>query len=74
MQKKTSEIKPAVRYSEAFKMQVVRELEAEGIDLDQIRRKYGIGARGSIRGWIGKYGNGQIGKIIHVQTPKETNG
>ena len=68
-----SEIKPAIRYSEAFKMQVVRELEGGGINVDQVRRKYGIGGGASIRSWMGKYGNGQIGKVIRVQTPKETN-
>jgi transposase len=73
MKKIDNSIKPAVRYSEAFKMQVVRELEAGGINIEQIRRKYGIGGGASIRGWIGKYGNGEIGKVIRVQTPKEIN-
>ena len=64
-------IKPAVRYSEAFKIQVVRELETGLINIDQIRRKYGIGACGSIRHWIGKYGNGTIGKVIRVEKREE---
>ena len=42
MKKRMNEIKPAVRYSEAFKMQIVRELEGGGINVDQIRRKYGV--------------------------------
>jgi transposase-like protein len=73
MEKRMSEIKAAIRYSEAFKMQVVRELEGGGINVEQVRRKYGIGGGASIRSWLGKYGNGQIGKVIRVQTPKETN-
>lgn len=73
MQKKTSEIKPAVRYSEAFKMQVVRELEGGGINVDQIRRKYGIGGCLSIHRWISRYGNGTIGKMIRVEKPEEIN-
>jgi transposase len=68
-----SEIKPAIRYSEAFKIQIVRELEAGGINVAQVRRKYGIGGGRAIRGWIEKYGNGSLGKVIRVQTPKETN-
>lgn len=73
MQIKTSEIKPAVRYSEAFKIQIVRELESGKINLAQMQRKYGIGARASIRNWNAKYGNGSIGKIIRVEKPKEIN-
>lgn len=73
MQEKTSEIKLAVRYSEAFKMQVVRELEGGGINVDQIRRKYGIGGCNTIHLWIGRYGNGSIGKVIRVETPEQRN-
>jgi transposase-like protein len=69
--KQKSEIKPAIRYSEAFKMQVVQELEAGGINVDQIRRKYGIGGCHSIRRWISRYGNGELGKVIRVQKPEE---
>ena len=71
MKKRMSEIKPAIRYSEAFKIQIVRELEAGGINVAQIRRKYGIGGGPAIRGWIGKYGNGTLGKVIRVEKPKE---
>jgi len=68
-----SEIKPAIRYSEAFKMQIVRELEGGGINVDQIRRKYGVGGGRTIHLWIRKYGNGSLGKVIRVQTPEEQN-
>jgi transposase len=70
---KNSEIQPAIRYSEAFKMQIVRELEAGLINVDQIRRKYGIGGGYTIRCWVSKYGNGTIGKVIRVQQPEEIN-
>jgi transposase len=73
MQKVTSEIKAAVRYSEAFKLQIVRELETGGINVNQIRRKYGIGGCYSIRSWISRYGNGSIGKVIRVEKPEERN-
>jgi len=71
--KQNGEIVAAIRYSEAFKMQVVRELEAGGINVAQIRRKYGVGARASIRGWVRNYGNGSVGKIIRVEKPEELN-
>jgi len=70
MKKNNGVIKPAVRYSEAFKMEVVRELETELAPAEQVRRKYGLGV-GTIQEWLGKYGNGTRGKIIRVETPKE---
>jgi len=65
--------KPAVRYSEAFKMQIVHELERGQINVDQIRRKYGIGSRYTIRGWVSHYGNGSVAKVIRVEKPEEIN-
>lgn len=70
MSRKIDEFRTAIRYSEAFKLEVVRELERELTPVDQVRRKYGIG-NGSIQSWIAKYGNGTRGKIIRVETPKE---
>lgn len=64
-------IKAAVRYSEAFKIQVVRELESGLINMNQVRRKYGLGCCHSIRRWLGKYGNGTVGKVIRVQKRDE---
>ncbi len=71
--KKSSEIKPAIRYSEAFKMHIVRELEAGGINVAQIRRKYRVGGQCTIGSWIRKYGNGTLGRIIRVEKPEEQN-
>jgi len=68
-----SKNKPAVRYSEAFKMQIVHELERGQINVDQIRRKYGIGSGYTIRGWVSHYGNGSVAKVIRVEKPEEIN-
>ena len=68
-----SRVRAAIRYSEAFKMQIVRELETGKINIDQIRRKYGIGGNDSIRRWIRKYGNGSLGRVIRVEKPEEIN-
>ena len=65
-------IKPAIRYSEAFKIQVVGEVEREGLAVDVVRRKYGVGG-GTLNHWIARYGNGSRGKVIRVQTPKEVD-
>lgn len=70
---KSSGIKLAVRYSEAFKMQLVRELEAGGINYQQMMRKYGIRGYGTLQRWVGQYGKGSIGKIIRVEKPEEIN-
>lgn len=72
MRQRNRAIKPAIRYSQAFKLEVVRELERDLVPIDQVRRKYGIGV-GSIQGWIAQYGNGSRGRIIRVETPKEIN-
>jgi len=63
--------RPAIRYSEAFKREVIREMEEEGLSFSGARRKYGIGGRGTVEKWARKYGKGLLGKIIRVETPKE---
>jgi len=47
-----------IRYSESFKMGVVRELEEQDLPFAQVRRKYG---------------NGNRGKRIRVEKPEEIN-
>src|SRR5512142_2636626 len=62
-----------IRYSEAFKMQVVREVEQEGLACEHVRRKYGVRGRATVPRWVRKYGNGSWGKRIRVETPEEIN-
>ena len=64
-------IKPVIRYSEAFKMEAVRELESQGLTIIAVRRKYGIKGAGTVESWIRKYGNGTRGKVMLVQRPEE---
>jgi transposase len=64
-------IKPAIRYSEAFKIKLVTELEREGMTVTAIRAKYGIKGGCTVEAWLRKYGNGTRGKIIRVETPEE---
>ena len=73
MMRTSSEIQPAIRYSEAFKMEVVRELERDGLPFDQVRRKYGIGGSWTVQKWVHKYGNGIRGKVMRVEKPEEIN-
>jgi transposase len=61
----------AIRYSEAFKMEVVRELEENDLPFEHVRRKYGIKGCDTVQRWARKYGNGTRGKIIRVEKPGE---
>lgn len=54
-------------------MQVVREVEQEGLACDHVRQKYGIRATATVPSWVRKYGNGSWGKRIRVETPEEIN-
>lgn len=64
-------IKAVIRYSEAFKIQVVSEVEREGITFEEARKKYGIQGPCTVSCWVRKYGNGTRGKIIRVETPEQ---
>ena len=65
--------KAGIRYSEAFKVEIVRELETSQAPFEQIRRKYGIGGCATVQKWVRRYGNGTRGKIIRVERPEEIN-
>jgi transposase len=73
MTRKYDASKPAIRYSEAFKLTVVRELETGQRPFEQIRRKYGIGGSWTVQKWVRRYGNGARGKMIRVETPEAIN-
>ena len=67
------EIRPTIRYSEAYKLQLVQELERGSISMEGCRRKYGIGGSLTLKRWLGQYGNGSVGRIIRVEKPQEIN-
>lgn len=62
-----------IRYSESFKMEVVREMETQGLNAHQLRQKYGIVGGGTVEHWARKYGNGLMGKVIRVETAKDVD-
>jgi transposase-like protein len=62
-----------IRYSEAFKMTVVRELEEQDLPCEHVRRKYGIKGNFTVQSWVRKYGNGKRGIRIRVEKPEEIN-
>lgn len=68
-------MKNAIRYSESFKLRVVRELE-EGrfATITQARSHYGIRGTRTIHGWLERFGkNRLLPKVIRVETPEEQN-
>jgi transposase-like protein len=54
-------------------MEVVRELEADGLAFDAVAMKYGIKGAMTVSHWVRKYGNGTRGKVIRVEKPGEIN-
>lgn len=66
-------IRPTIRYSKAFQLQIVGELERDYLTVAEVKRKYGIRGAGTVEQWIRLYGNGTRGKIIRVETPEEIN-
>ena len=71
MSKKRVGMNFGIRYSEAFKMEVIRELEENDLPFAQIQQKYGIKGCATVQSWARKYGNGTRGKVIRVQKPEE---
>lgn len=62
-----------IRYSEAFKQQVLRELdEGKFGSVQAAARTYGIRGGSTIQGWIRRYGREHLlRKVVRVETPKE---
>jgi transposase-like protein len=60
-----------IRYSHAFKMQAVREVESGQKDTQAVRRKYDIKGAGTVMRWVRQFGSGKYGKVIRVERPDE---
>jgi len=69
----TNGIREEIRYSEAFKIEGVRELEEGGLTFTATAMKYGIKGTMTVAHWVRKYGNGTRGKVIRVEKPGEIN-
>lgn len=61
------------RYSEAFKLTVVSELESgKLVSIGEAMRRYGITGGTTVRGWLKKYGRTEhLPRVIRVETPDE---
>jgi transposase len=73
METKTQVRRQEIRYSQAFKMEVVRELEEGGLAFSDLALKYGIRGKTTVGRWVRQYGNGSRGKVIRVERPGEIN-
>jgi len=64
-----------IRYSESFKLQVLRELETGRFKTRrEAARTYGIAVCGTIERWAKKYGKQHLlGKVVRVETAEERN-
>ena len=61
-----------VRYSEAFKQQVIQELERGDLNIYQLTRKYGIKSFNTIQYWLRRRGKlDLLPKLIRVEKPNE---
>ena len=56
-----------IRYSNAFKMQAVREVEAGENCAQAVQRKYNIRGNGTVIRWVRQWGSGKYGKVIRVE-------
>jgi len=66
-------MRPVMRYSEAFKLQVVRELEAGQFQSPcAAGRAYGVKGPGTVAYWVRRYGkNHLLGKVVRVMKADE---
>jgi transposase-like protein len=62
-----------IRYSESFKLQVVRDLESGRFaNIGQAASHYGIKGSVTIRGWLIKFGKDRLmPRVVRVETPDE---
>lgn len=68
----TKKQKTTTRYSDCFKLQVVEEIEKNGLSIEECRRKYAIGGGETIQRWLVKFGKQHLlNKIIRVETREE---
>ena len=65
--------KVMIRYSEAFKLQVVRELETGRFNsVLEARRAYGVNGATTLANWVRRYGkNHLLGKVVWVMKADE---
>lgn len=65
----TKHQKISYRYSNCFKRTVVEAIEKEGLSIEGVRLRYGIGGKTTIQNWIRKFGKNELlNKVVTVST------
>ena len=68
----TTNANSPIRYSISFKQKVVREIELEGLDIEQVKRRYGIGGSHTVQNWVRKFGkNHLLKRVVRIETMDE---
>ena len=61
-----------VRYSEAFKLHVVSEIDSGHLTIYSARRRYGIRGGETVQKWLRSYGKDHLlGRVVRVERPEE---
>lgn len=61
-----------IRYSEAFKLEVVKDYEESDLTREEIRLKYGVKGYSTIASWVKKYGSPAAqNRKIRIEMPNE---
>lgn len=63
----------AIRYSQNFKLKVVKDFERGEMNGAAAHRKYGIKGNATVMRWVKQYGSGKYGKVIRVEEAGEIN-
>ncbi len=62
------------RYSQAFKLKVVSEIESGKFTIEGARKVYGIGGTNSIQNWIKKFGKLELlNKVVRIEMKDEVS-
>jgi transposase len=68
----TMKYKPQVRYSISFKRKVVKEIEEEGLFMEEAKRRYGIKGATTVQQWVRKFGSNDLSnKVVRIETMEE---
>ncbi len=60
------------RYSDCFKLQVIEDIEKNGLSIERCRSKYGIGGKETIQKWLRTFGkNHLLNRVVSVRSVKE---
>ncbi len=62
------------RYSEAFKRQVIEEIEEGRLNKAEAREKYGIRGQSTIHYWLKRFGKNHLfNRVLRIEMPTENN-